>query len=228
MDSFLPVHHRLDRVTPNIVPSEDSASLPKGCKTLRTLHKSFFTNPDHWLGHSGYFEALFSGKWGDERRDGSYFIEADSVLFEHILGYLRTGVLPVFYDTTKGHDFTLYQKLFGEAQYFAIERLCKWLKNKTYLKAVTVRHTALEPADTIGRTFGSEVEVTVIPVKIQESQWYCPTSEHQKERGCYGDIKWEISSGWRYQERSKWAVTQKEVVFDHDLCVNAYLEEDSK
>jgi hypothetical protein len=93
--------------------------------TIKTSQRSFVTDPERWLGRSLYFENLFSEEWGDKQEDGSYFIEADAHIFEHTLRYLRTGVLPVFYDKEAGHDFPLYQALLEESMYFAIDRLQK-------------------------------------------------------------------------------------------------------
>jgi hypothetical protein len=96
--------------------------------TIKTLQRDFITDPDGWLGRSAYFDSLFSGKWGgDQQEDGSYFIETDADIFQHILRYLRTGVLPVFYDRSTGHNDSLYKSLLEEAKYFAIARLEKWL-----------------------------------------------------------------------------------------------------
>lgn len=82
--------------------------------TIRTPQRSFITDPQKWVGKSAYFEDLFSGKGNDKQLDGSYFVESDDHIFEHILRYLRTGILPVFYDKTTGHDFQLYQALLGK------------------------------------------------------------------------------------------------------------------
>lgn len=48
------------------------------------------------------FAALLSGRWDHERADGSFFIDADPELFEHVLRYLRHSVLPIFYVSAKG------------------------------------------------------------------------------------------------------------------------------
>jgi hypothetical protein len=76
--------------------------------TIKTSQHSFVTDPEMWLGQSIYFKKLFSGNWANKQEDGSYLIEADAHIFKYILRYLRTGVLPVFYDREKGHDFALY------------------------------------------------------------------------------------------------------------------------
>jgi hypothetical protein len=112
--------------------------------TIKTSQRTFITDPEGWLGKSLWFNNLFSGKWGDKQEDGSYFIEIDANIFEHILWYLRTGVLPVFYDRLVGHDFPLYQALLEESKYFAIDRLQKWLCERKYLDAVKIHYMATE------------------------------------------------------------------------------------
>jgi hypothetical protein len=224
--------------------------------TIKTLQRNFVTDPEKWLGHSIYFEHLFSGKWGDKQEDGSYFIETDAHIFEHILRYLRTGVLPVFYDRGKGHDFALYQALLEEAKYFAIERLEKWLCEGKYLEVVKIRCLATETqdrgayrrhttSDPQGRIFMLEdrfieittsgnIETTMVPVVQQKNFFYCPDGKHGKSdefycRSCTEqarDNKIDINGGWREEGRLSWCIVRKEVVFNHDLCVNAYLEDD--
>ncbi|PVH91857.1 hypothetical protein DM02DRAFT_475774, partial [Periconia macrospinosa] len=107
---------------------------------IKTSQRSFVTDPERWLGQSSRFEDLFSGKSGDKQYDGSYFIETDAHIFEHILRYLRTGVLPVFYDKTAGHDFPLYKALLDESVYFGIDRLQKWLSQQKYLDVVKIQY----------------------------------------------------------------------------------------
>ncbi|PVH91437.1 hypothetical protein DM02DRAFT_472026, partial [Periconia macrospinosa] len=108
--------------------------------TIKTSQRSFVTDPERWLGQSEYFKNLFSGDWGDKQDDGSYFIETDAHIFEHVLRYLRTGVLPIFYDNSAGHNFPLYQALLNEAMYFAIKRLQRWLRERKYLDAVKIHY----------------------------------------------------------------------------------------
>ena len=220
--------------------------------TIKTAQRTFITDPEMWQGQSMYFEKLFSGKWGDQQEDGSYFIETDAHIFEHILRYLRTGVLPVFYDREKGHDFALYQALLAEAKYFVIERLEKWLCERKYLDVVTVHHMAIETGDrdsnrkhTVswpdGRTFMVEdhfvemttrgnMETTMVPISQQRNSFYCPNGKHGKSneeycRSCAGqaaDAKINVNGGWRNEEQLRWCIVLKEFIFDHDLCVNAF------
>lgn len=223
--------------------------------TIKTLQRNFVTDPERWEGQSLYFKSLFSGEWGDKQEDGSYFIETDAHIFEHILRYLRTGVLPVFYDRGKGHDFALYQALLEEAKYFAIERLEKWLCERKYLEVVEIHYLATETqdresytkyttSDSEGRTFmvedsfveittGSNMETTMVPMVQQRNRFYCPNGKHGKSneeycRSCIEqarDNKIHVNGGWRDEGQLKWCIVRKEVVFNHDLCVNAYLDD---
>ena len=86
-------------------------------------------------------------------------------MFSHILRYLRSGVLPIFYSSLTGHDYSTYHALLGEAEYFAIERLKDWLKNKEYEKAVKVEHYVAEfkGLDKIIKTCDSNVQIEYHP-----------------------------------------------------------------
>jgi hypothetical protein len=194
--------------------------------TIKTSQRTFITNPEGWLGQSLYFENLFSGEWGNKQEDGSYFIESDANIFEHILRYLRTGVLPVFYDKSAGHNFPLYQALLEESKYLAIDRLEKWLCERKYLDAVKIRYLATETQDRgsykkhttstpDGRTFmiedrfieietSSNIETTMVPMTQQQNSFYCPDAKHGKSseeycRSCIGrarDNGTSIHGGW--------------------------------
>ncbi|RYN15621.1 hypothetical protein AA0113_g12499 [Alternaria arborescens] len=224
--------------------------------TIRTSQRSFITDPEQWLGKSAYFDNLFSGKWGDKQEDGSYFIETDARIFEHILRYLRTGVLPVFYDKVAGHDFPLYQALLEESTYFAIDRLQKWLCEQKYLEAVKIRHLAIETQDRTdyrkqttsdedGRKFmleerfveittSSNVETTIIPMTVQKNSFYCPYGKHGKSteeycRSCFQQARDDSivgHGGWKSEEQLRLCIVRREVTFDHNLCVEAFLGDD--
>ena len=211
--------------------------------TLQTSSRTFITDPDHWLGQSDYFDRLFSGKFGgDDQGDRTYFIEADAAIFEHILRFLRTGVLPVFYNHATGHDFALYHSVFLEAEYFQITRLCRWIKEKTYLSAVYVTIRAWEPksapspdrmqyeADDVLWSTSTANELTVTPLVQRRSVFYCPTGHHGQSdarlcRSCIDGAvnrSSSIGGGWRAEDRIVFGVVRREVGFDHELCKNAF------
>ncbi|KAL5438306.1 hypothetical protein PMIN06_010285 [Paraphaeosphaeria minitans] len=215
--------------------------------TIKTPQRPFVTDPHKWLGESDYFNNLFSGKWNDKEEDGSYFIERDANIFEHILNYLRTGVLPVFYDMKAGHNFALYQALLEQSMYFAIDRLKKWLCERKYLDAVKTHYAATETQDRgtyrkhtssgpDGRTFmvedrfteiaaSSNMEITMVPITRQTNVFYCPDGKHGRSnedycRSCIDRVRVSVGGGWRNEDELRWCIVRKEVVFDHDLCVN--------
>lgn len=210
---------------------------------LRTTSSSFFTDPSSWLGHSTFFEALFAGKSGSALADGSFFIDCDGELFGHILRYLRTGVLPLFYDTTNGHDFAQYHVLLGEAEYFGIDRLCKWLRSKRYLDAVDVRdvdatssdlspYTRCRASEGPDRRFPevlTDDRTNILPVSKIQQQSVCRHLAETHGINTQGD-RWHCSNktvngGASIKEVVEWSIVRREIVFDHDLCVNAFSDD---
>ena len=73
-----------------------------------------------------------------------FFIDLDGDVFAHVLCYLRSRVFPVFFDNSKGHDYSLYAMLLGQARFLQIPQLEQWLTAKTYLEAITVTSTVTE------------------------------------------------------------------------------------
>ncbi|KAF2129318.1 hypothetical protein P153DRAFT_316163 [Dothidotthia symphoricarpi CBS 119687] len=93
------------------------------------------------LFESGLFRRLLSDSyaWVPES-DGSYYIDADPELFEHLLHFMRRpSVFPLFYDKVAGFDYNTYNRLQGEAKYFRVDALHEWISEKRYLQAVVVK-----------------------------------------------------------------------------------------
>lgn len=61
---------------------------------LQVGERRFTTTNETLTNESTFFASLLSGRWSNALPDGSHFIDADPMLFEHILRYLRRGVLP--------------------------------------------------------------------------------------------------------------------------------------
>jgi len=81
---------------------------------------------------SGLFRSQFSNlfTWTPEP-DGSYFLDADPDLFEHLLRYMRRPeVFPLFYSVMNGFDYDLYNRLQAEALYFQMKKLYEWIEAK--------------------------------------------------------------------------------------------------
>ncbi|KAI1388633.1 BTB/POZ protein [Hypoxylon trugodes] len=110
--------------------------------TLQVGERRFTTLRDTLVGESEYFAARLSDRWSDCDEDGSYFIDSDPTLFSYILSYLRSGSLPVFFDSvTLTWDHAKYLTLLSEARYFGIEKLCVWIDKQQYLDVVTLEKT---------------------------------------------------------------------------------------
>ncbi|KAI2634777.1 BTB/POZ protein [Hypomontagnella submonticulosa] len=107
--------------------------------TLQVGERRFTTLRGTLVTESTYFAARLSGRWHDSNEDGSYFIDADPGIFEHILRYLRNGNFPVFFDLkTQMLDHAKYLALLSDARYFGIQRLVEWIEKKRYLEIVQI------------------------------------------------------------------------------------------
>lgn len=139
------------------------------------------------LEEAGFFRTQFKGVWlHNARPDGSFYVDKDGDLFEHILRYMRSLVLPIFYDKVKGHDEVLYSHILEEAKFYGIDRLEKWIRERGYLQAVKVT-TSIRVTDYIHsqlfvgvpQTFGnsessSELEIRHYPVWTHRKVYICP------------------------------------------------------
>jgi hypothetical protein len=88
----------------------ESCFSPSGSSSITTSWGTVFCyyNSIETLKYgSDFFAALFSGRWDNARVDGSYFIDSEPQIYEHIMRYLRRGVYPIFYDNVKGHNHAL-------------------------------------------------------------------------------------------------------------------------
>ncbi|OCL04808.1 hypothetical protein AOQ84DRAFT_345683 [Glonium stellatum] len=144
--------------------------------TLQVGEQTFITTATTLTEESGFFSSLLSGRWDNTQPDGSYFIDADPDLFKHILRYLRRGVLPIFYDSGKGHDHALYLALLEEAKYFQIPRLEEWLGGKAYIRAVKVTRTVIEKegVDDLDEITDADVDITLFPSWTTRKVYVCP------------------------------------------------------
>lgn len=124
---------------PDSMLIDGNSLLPKTDRIiLRLDEKLFYTTKDTLIRESGYFSALFSGRWPDSSVDGVLILDADADVFKHIMRFFRSGVLPVFYDGLKGFDHQLYSLLLEQAEFFVVDRLRDWILEKRYVQAVKI------------------------------------------------------------------------------------------
>lgn len=194
--------------------------------TIQVSDCRFITDPSTWVGESTFFSALFSGQWGDKQDDGSYFVDADADLFTHILHYLRRGILPVFYDRMKGHNYALYSMLLEEARFFGIDRLEKWLNEKNYLEVVKTVYSVEEKDNLkeLATTVNDDVEIVFHPMWKKFRVYYCPEemSSHKRPGDCehYYPHTNRVEKGeYGQEQRLRMVVIKKQTIFDHQLCI---------
>ena len=88
---------------------------------------------------SPYFQNLFD-RWDngrDQAPDGSYLIDSDPNVFEHLLSFMRRPTrFPLFWTKENGFDYALYNKLEAEANYYLLQDLSNWIREGRYTDAV--------------------------------------------------------------------------------------------
>ena len=69
-----------------------------------------------------FFDAYFSGRYAvDDTDDGAVFIDRDGRLFEHVLEYLRDGVVSVSQEDARTVDVGLLRRLKREFGFYSVE-----------------------------------------------------------------------------------------------------------
>ena len=155
---------------------------PKSPITLQVGDRRFTVNVKTLTEGSQYFSAAFSGRWSLEKQpDGSYFIDQDGEVFEHILRYLRSNstgdpVYPFFYNQAKGFDYATYQHILAQARYFDIPPLLEWIEGQKYLKAVQIERSTniLHRAEDASTTHYANVRLECYPIRRTKKVYVCP------------------------------------------------------
>ena len=195
--------------------------------SLHVGEHRFITTRETLVGESGFFASLLSGRWDNAQNDGSYFIDADGSLFEHILRYLRRGVFPIFYDKMRGHDYLMYLALLEEARYFQITQLQEWLEKKQYLRVLKIQYSATEVEGTrelqIPRR--PDMELEYYPTWGTRKVYICPRGiyvHRGNPSACGRDCrKAQGNADDIYEEDRalKVLVVEKQTVFDAQACL---------
>ena len=134
-------------------PTED----PDPQVVLQIGDQKFYTRRSTLTDGSTYFKSLFSGKFADPRSDdGSYFVDADPEIFNTVLMYLRRGVLPTFFDKNQRFDHDFCRAVTAEADFFGIEGILKWIREKKYLKTFTAEYSVEERMEMVPAVPGSD------------------------------------------------------------------------
>ena len=108
--------------------------------TLQIGERSFKTTLSTLTAGSSYFASSFSGRRPCSLPDGSLFVDADPDAFAHVLRYLRTGAMPLFWSQAAGFDLGLYSSVLASADYFGVDKLSAWIQGKRFFEAVQFEH----------------------------------------------------------------------------------------
>lgn len=209
-------------------PSQDSTvSTTNGQITLQVGERRFVTTRET-LKESDFFTSLLSGRWDNAQGDNSYFVDADPALFEHILRYLRRGVLPIFYNKVEGHDYGMYVALLEEAKYFGIMRLVDWVEEKQYLQAIKTKFsgTELEGTDELLTTRGTDLGLEWHPMWGTKKVYICPRGiyVHRGKPGACGRdcrrAQGDADDIFEDETVLTTLVIEKQTIFDPSVCVD--------
>jgi hypothetical protein len=195
--------------------------------TLNIGGRKFQTSTDTLRAESGLFRQQLSERftWTPEL-DGSYFLDADGDLFEHLLRFMRRPeIFPLFYDTAKGFNYDLYNKLETEAEYFQIELLHEWIKAKKYTQAIKTKISSaaihnIRNEIQLEAIRNPELHITPCTKKI----YLCPRQivAHRGRADLCGTAchKRQAENDVVYEDEPYWQVLsfEKEVVFDEKVC----------
>lgn len=67
--------------------------------------------------------------------ENSIYVFEGTDSFTHVFDYIVHGVYPIFFASGRFHQIGEYAKVLAEADYFQVEGLAKWLREKKYLQA---------------------------------------------------------------------------------------------
>ncbi|CAA9965113.1 BTB 2 domain containing protein [Pyrenophora teres f. maculata] len=119
---------------------DSSPTLPN-ILTLDVGGGRVFRTTKQALSAAPYFAHLFD-RWEEGvklQADGSFFLDTDPEIFEHLLRYMRRpNKFPLFWTRQAGFDYELYSRLESEADFFMLEGLRDWIRDKKYEQAVQV------------------------------------------------------------------------------------------
>jgi hypothetical protein len=186
------------------------------------------------LRSSPYFRNLLA-RWddcSDRQEDGSYFIDADPDVFQHVLSFMRRpSKFPLFWTKERSFDYTLYNRLEAEADYFLLHDLRDWLRKKRYLDAVKITFEAKSLSEyqlqdgRNQRRCEADIEVqSFFGHYLGNKSRCCPRGVHgEYAKDCdYTECAEIIQAhGPQYDDPPKrLTLVIKTIVFDETVCVN--------
>jgi hypothetical protein len=187
------------------------------------------------LQESPYFQNLLA-RWndcGDRQEDGSYFVDADADVFQHVLQFMRRpSKYPLFWTKETSFDYALYNRLEAEADYFLLHDLRDWIREKRYLNAIkTIIEVNVLSESEINKyhnlkTYEADTEVqTFYGSYSGEKRFRNACEVHPINdavvRGCNSCFELNRAHGPHYDDpQKKLTVVTKRTEFDEAICTN--------
>lgn len=197
--------------------------------TLDVGGRKFKVSADILIAESGLFQHQLSDRfnWKPEP-DGSYFLDADPELFNHLIGFMRRpSTFPLFWSKDQGFNYDLYQRLQAEAEYFQVHVLHDWIEQQRYLDAVSIRtyqpRTRQLKDITREKITGNMSEDWHYVPRVRKT-YICPRGivvHYGNREGCGRACReYQGDDATEYDEEDYMEVISviKEVVFDEKVC----------
>ena len=212
--------------------SPNSQSMEPGYPSIITLDiagRLFKVSTDTLIAESGLFQRQLSAHYNwTPQRDGTYFLDVDPDLFAHLLAFMRRSTnFPLFWTKDQGFDYSLYQRLQAEAEYFQMDSLYNWIKDKRYLEAITIRTYKPEKRDlkdiTHERINGNMSEDWSYIPRVHKT-YVCPREIrcHYGNRDACGracrEYQGDADTDYDEEEYVEVVSVRREIVFDEKAC----------
>lgn len=222
-----------DNLQHSMPPPVESTQTNDNRVKIHVGERHFIAFRDTLTGESAYFKARLSERWNDREKDGSFFIDANPDMFDHILNYLRSGIFPLFFDAgTQSFDYGKYAALLGEARYFGIHRLEDWISKARFHDAVRIETitTMVPDVEAEGGTHrvsaGADTKTDVSTNWGTRRVYVCPRDidVHRGYRRKCGQAcekaRTRDGVGIDFEEESvlRAAVTSRRLIFDPTAC----------
>ena len=198
--------------------------------TLDVGGRLFKACTDILIDESGLFQRQLSDRFTwTPQADGSYFLDANPELFEHLLQFMRRpSKFPLFWSKDRGFDYDMYRRLQDEAEYFQVDALYQWLKDKKYLKTVSICVHPLaivETGDYVPRKWldGNFSESRHFVTKNRQA-YVCPREmpEHRGAPGRCGKAchkaQGDDEDKYEAEDYTEMITVREEVVFNQVYC----------
>jgi hypothetical protein len=211
-----------------VKPAGPTPSFPSVI-TLDIGGRLFKASTDILIAESGLFQRQLPGRFTwTPQADGSYFLDADPEIFEHLLRFMRRpGSCPLFWSKERGFDYDMYRRLQDEAEYFQVDTLYHWIKDKEYKKAVTIY---VHPVKVVEAT---HVPGVFLAATLSESRHFvtktrqsyvCPRElpEHRGAPGRCGKFCHSIQGGdedkYEAEDYTEMITVREEIMFKQSAC----------